>query len=298
MTESGTGDEVLLSELYASFGLAYYHSETLCRALCVYSVLLDVSKIATLTSPRFNEKLTAAFAITFGAIVNGLRGKIPDDEMCQLDELLDKRNYLAHEFWFRCVHRMFSASDIAGLVSELHGLGQVFSDATELFQSRCAPYLEKLGVTEALMRNIALGILCEGEECSLPEKKEAQVLEKSLKAKQRLIRVWEVPYAHASKTIVFELEGGILRQLCEVGLGLTLFNAIKADWREHPAVSPYVPADILPRPKGVEPWRYQFNLQKGAVLWVTPGKGDNSFVWGVRKGHGVNHGKQTSVEIS
>jgi hypothetical protein len=71
--------------------------------------------------------------------------------------------------------------------------------------------------------------------------------------------------------LIFKLSDESLWQLCDVGLGPTRFDRVKPNWTEHPALKPYLPADILLRSQVVAPWQYEFNLAKNAVVWVKPG---------------------------
>jgi hypothetical protein len=88
-----------------------------------------------------------------------------------------------------------------------------------------------------------------------------------------------------AKPLVFEMQDRTLWQLCDAGLGWTRFENTEPHWIEHPAVKPYLPADITPRPKDAKPWEYEFSLKAGAVLWVRPGKIPKTFRWGIRKKH-------------
>jgi hypothetical protein len=121
----------------------------------------------------------------------------------------------------------------------------------------------------------------QGEE-PLPGKNIVRNLEKKLKRKRRLIHVWEFSLPESGKPLIFEMEDGSLWQLCDVGLGWTRFQKTESDWVEHPAVKPYLPAEINPRPKDAKPWEYEFRLKNGAILWVKPGKHERTFRWGVR----------------
>lgn len=84
------------------------------------------------------------------------------------------------------------------------------------------------------------------------------------------------------RPLIFELVDGSLWQLSDVGFGLTRFKEIGPGWTEHPAIEPYLPADIQPRPQQIAPWEYEFTLSNGAVLWVKPGRQTATFRWGIR----------------
>jgi hypothetical protein len=119
----------------------------------------------------------------------------------------------------------------------------------------------------------------------LPGKDVVKERKKKLNQKQRLVRVWELDSSDEGKPLIFEMQDGILWQLCDAGLGWTFFENTEPNWVEHPAVKPYLPADITPRPKNAKPWEYEFSLKSGAVLWVRPGKRPKTFQWGIRRKH-------------
>jgi len=90
----------LLRELYARFGLAYYHSEVLHRGLCIILAMSDLPRRDLVTRPRVEELLSHAFSLTLGDVIGELAGKIPGEYSTNLDEACKKRNFLAHHFWF------------------------------------------------------------------------------------------------------------------------------------------------------------------------------------------------------
>jgi hypothetical protein len=97
-----------------------------------------------------------------------------------------------------------------------------------------------------------------------------------------VIRAWEFTLPNGQKPLVFETEDGCLWQLCDVGLGWTYYDSIQENWTENKDISKYLPATINPRPTGFEPWKYEFQLSKGTVLWLHPGTREKSFKWGIR----------------
>jgi hypothetical protein len=73
----------------------------------------------------------------------------------------------------------------------------------------------------------------------------------------------------------------LLWQLSDIGLGWTRFHEIGPGWTEHPAIKPYLPADIN-APTAGRSVGLQFTLSNGAVLWVKPGRQTATFRWGIR----------------
>jgi hypothetical protein len=125
-------------------------------------------------------------------------------------------------------------------------------------------------------------VLAGEDELPPPDKRIIRELEKKLRTRQRLIRVWETTERDGLKSLIFELADGSLWQLSDVGLGWTRFQKVGPYWTEHPTIKPYLPADIMPRPKPNAPWDYAFTLANGTMLWVKPGRHKQTFRWGVR----------------
>lgn len=280
VTNKPTDD--LVREMYARFGLAYYHSEVLHRGLCIILAMSDLPRRDLITRPRVEEHLAHAFSLTLGDVITELDGNIPAKYSTRLADVREKRNFLAHHFWFDRAHLMFRADHIRGLIDELDGYTEIFSRLDEETSAWFHARQTELGLTDDILQDCLAHILSGESEEPLPGKAVAKELEKKLKRKQRLIRVWEFELPEGGKPLVFEMQDGTLWQLCDAGLGWTRFQNTEPHWVEHPAIQHHLPADITPRPKGINPWEYEFKLKGGATFWVKPGKHPQTFQWGIR----------------
>lgn len=272
----------LVREMYARFGLAYYHSEVLHRGLCIILAMSDLPRRDLVTRPRVEELLAHAFSLTLGDVIKALADKVPEELSARLDEVRHMRNFLAHHFWFDRAHLMFRADQIEELIAELDRYAQLFNQMDE---ETCAWFQDRrteLGLTDDVLKQSLARVVSGQEEPPLPGKDTGKQIAKKLKGKQRLLRVWEFDIPEGGKLLVFELQDGSLWQLCDVGLGWTRFRRTESHWVEHPAIKPYLPADISPRPNDAKPWEYEFKLKRGAVLWVKPGGRPQTFQWGIR----------------
>jgi hypothetical protein len=284
VTNQPTDD--LVREMYARFGLAYYHSEVLHRGLCIILTMSDLPRRDLITRPRVEEHLAHAFSLTLGDVITALAGKLPAEYSIRLEDVREKRNFLAHHFWFDRAHLMFRADHTQGLIDELDGYTEIFNRLDEEISAWFQGRQTELGLTDDILQDRLTRILSgEGEE-PLPGKDVVKELEKKLKRKQRLVRVWEFKLPEGGKPLVFEMQDGTLWQLCDAGLGWTRFRNTESHWVEHPAFQPYLPAEITPRPKDTKPWEYEFELKGGAVLWVKPGRRSQTFRWGIRTKNG------------
>jgi len=276
----------LICELYARFGLAYYYSEVLHRGLSIVLALIDLPHKNMITGQRIEERLAYATSLTLGEIVNELSGKLPEDYSEKLFEVRDKRNFLAHHFWYDRAHLLFNSDDVNRLIDELNGYAKLFvqldQEVTGWFEVR----RPDMGLTVDQFQDSLSRVLAGKEEQNpLPPKEVIRERENMLKRVQRLVRVWEFDLHGGSKPLVFEFQNGSLWQLCDVGLGWTKFQNVESNWDQQPLISQYLPADITPRPKNCKPWEYEFKLKNSTILWVKPGKRPKTFRWGITKGH-------------
>lgn len=279
---NGRPNDDLIREVYAKFGLAYCQSECLHRELCMILAWSGLPPRDLITRPRVEERLAHAFSLTLGDVAAELEGVLPTELNAELREALQKRNFLAHRFWFERAHLMFSVENVRQLIGELEGYEEIFDRLDARVSAWSEPKRRELGVTDEAIQDHLSRLLAGKSDEPLPDTQAVRALERKLGRRQRLTRVWEFALSDGRMPLIFELADGSLWQLSDVGLGSTPFREIGPGWREHPAFRPHLPAEIMPRPMATAPWDYQFTLARGAVLWVKPGRQQQTFRWGVR----------------
>ncbi|MEP7287327.1 MAG: hypothetical protein ABI947_16345 [Chloroflexota bacterium] len=262
--------EDLIKEVYAAFGLAYYHSEVLYRGLCVIYSMMTFENKEDITQPRVEEKLNDIYSLTLGQAKQKVSHLLPTDLQQQLEVALEKRNYLAHHFWFEQCHLMFSEQDLLGLYRELHNLSEMFSSLDESLTEYFKPKFEAFGVNDELVQD-SMDKLMKGEL------DESLISQRKPKKQEHIIRVWDVNTTENLSTQIFESEDGCFWQLCDVGLGWTKFDKSNLDGKINEKIQQYLPANINPRPNCSEPWNYEFTLAKGTTLQIRRGKREKSY---------------------
>lgn len=271
----GETNEELIKEVYARFGLAYYYSECLHRGLCHIYVFGSFLQPDDITRPRVEEKLAYAYSLTLGQVKDEIEGLIPGDLFRQLDEVVGKRNFLAHHFWFERCHLMFSRIGLKEIIEELGEYSDLFYRLDKVAEEYIMPKIRELGITDEMLQSCMEEIKSARPIESLPDKRK-------IKKQERIIKAWEFRLADGSKPLIFETDDGCFLQLCYVGLGWTYYDKIQPDWKENKIIRQYLPATINSRPKDFKPWRYEFEFARSAILWVRPGKRKRSFLWGIR----------------
>ncbi len=268
--------EGLIKEVYARFGLSYYLGEVLHRGLCNTYALLSFEKPNDITRPRLEEKLAYTFSLTLGQVAKELEIFLPSELNEQLQTALEKRNFLAHHFWYERIHLMGSEQGLIQMLNELDEMGQLFDELDQKVNKVLSPRRIELGVTDEvinhLMMELASGIT-----------EEPLLFQRRLKKQERLVKVWDVKTTDDLVAQIFEMEDGTLWQLCDTGLGWSRFEKPSPDWQENQTINKYLPANINPRPSDSKPWNYEFQLKKKMILWVKPGKRERSYTWGVKE---------------
>jgi hypothetical protein len=265
----------LTKEVYAHFGLAYYESECLHRELCIILAFSSFRSKLNITRPRVEEELIQAFSLTLDQVKDDLKYILPDELYSKLEYIVEKRNFLAHHFWFDRVHLMLNVKGLRQMLKELSALSALFSKFDEQVSDYFKPKYHQLGLTDKILQNSLNEILSGKPPEPLPRKRK-------LKKQERLVRVWEFKLPDGALPLIFETEDNCLWQLCDIGLGWTNFDRIGTHWKENKIIQTYLPSNINPRPKDCQPWEYEFKLNKNAVLWVKPGSQERSFKWGIR----------------
>ena len=266
----------LIKEVYARFGLAYYHSECLYREICIINVMLSYRDKNVITRARTEEKMSNSFSETIGQLSSKVKDLLPEEFHHQLDEAVEKRNFLAHHFWYDRAHLMSSSSGLLKMLDELDEYSSLFHNLDERLTGFFRSKWEQLGITKENFQKAFNDVIAGKSPDILLQKRK-------LKKQERLIKVWEFKLDDGTAPMIFETEDGELWQLCDVGLGWTYFKEIGPEWKEIYKIKAHLPANINPRPEINIPWNYEFNLKNNVVLWVKPGKRESTFEWGLRK---------------
>ncbi len=252
-------------------------SEVVHRGLCNIYALLSFDKKESITSPRFEEKILEVFQSTLGKVVYLIReeGILPEEWSEKLTKLVQKRNYLAHYFWYEQSHLMFEENGLIALYDELNDYVDFFSQINDSLENFLEPKRNEMGITKDIIEK-------QLERIAAGKESEPFIQQRKLKKQERLVKVWNVKTGEQLVSQVFETDDGCLWQLCDVGLGWTSFELPEPNWEINKQIEPYLPANINPRPKDSNPWNYEFRLKKGAVLWVKRGEKDNTYYIGVK----------------
>jgi hypothetical protein len=222
-----------------------------------------------MTQLRVDELLSEAYAKTLGVLVANLSEALPEALVSKLCEAVEKRNYLAHYFWFEQLHLISTSEGAYKLVEQLSAYAEEFHSIDGEIQNLARGCLSRLGITDEM--------LAETLREASHEPIEPLHQQRRLKKEELVIAIYQVPIPEGGTTLVFETDDHVLWQLCDIGLGWTHFDRVGPDWQEPELFRSILPARVRPRVETAVPWQYDIGIGIKAVLVVRPSHDRNTF---------------------
>ena len=228
-----------VKEIYAHFGLAYYHAEVLHRGLGNLYALSRIPEEGRITGPRLEEHLSEAYSSTLGRIVTVFVPLLPNDLVPKLQIAVDQRYFLAHHFWFERIHLTTTSEGAAQLVEELSTYSEAFQALDAEIEHCTAPYLSRAGITDETFAD-ALCATLRGEDTK------PFVRQRRPKREEVIVAIYQAPTGTGGSTLIFQTDDSVLWQLCDAGLGWTAYDQAESDWEPAKALQEFLPIRINP----------------------------------------------------
>lgn len=138
-------------ELYAFAGLALYQANLLEASLINLAVVLQLDRVKAITREFFESTFNNVEAKTLGQLLRATRSlttfSVEVDAV--LAAALDKRNYLAHNFFREHANDLIHDSGVSSMITELASMMTLFQQADELVTPLYLSLWQKYGVDEA-----------------------------------------------------------------------------------------------------------------------------------------------------
>lgn len=96
-----------IKEVYAHYGLAMYQAQCVERALCILLASEKAPNLRKIKTYDYESLLNVLFKSTFGGLIEKMKKdiEVADDFKKNIEIALEKRNWLAHNyFWERAGH--------------------------------------------------------------------------------------------------------------------------------------------------------------------------------------------------
>lgn len=158
MNDSAIGEQV--KEVYARFGLAFYHAQVLEHGIVNALVVLDLipsrlhlAHSRTEWEVAVDEFTERHFEQTMGRLLRNLRSVTvaPSDLEGLLRDALKKRNWLAHDFFRERASEFLTPNGREQMLTEVDECRSLFEAADAALEDIVAPLRRTAGITDEMI---------------------------------------------------------------------------------------------------------------------------------------------------
>ncbi|WP_439146157.1 hypothetical protein [Vibrio sp.] len=146
--ELESGDE---KEVFAFYGLASFNAQCAEKALVNFAMGYNLIDDSALTQEQWLELYDKLNSNTFGRLLGQIKNRVdlPDTLLTHLGETLQKRNWLAHDFFCDNAVHMSDFDGRVQMISQLQNLITMFQIADRAIEKLSALVWEQFGIDEA-----------------------------------------------------------------------------------------------------------------------------------------------------
>lgn len=140
-------------ETFARYGIAMYHAQCVEKSLAIL-VSSVFNKDFLPSNPDCREEIRdEVFSKTIGKLLTRMRKQIvvPANLDRKLDDAWQKRNWLAHEYFWARAGEIMTTRGRDKMIEELTGLSDFFSKVDAHLVSICKKWSKRVGVPQAVI---------------------------------------------------------------------------------------------------------------------------------------------------
>jgi hypothetical protein len=152
-------------EMFALYGLAMYHAQCIEKSLAILvSSVLNVEFLSA-DGKRRAEIQDEVFSKTIGRLLTRLRGQVQVSANLNrlLDEARQKRNWLAHEYFWARAGEAMTPRGRRRMIDELTELSGFFSKVDTRLTSIYERWVKKIGIPQSAIDETLNRLLKENE---------------------------------------------------------------------------------------------------------------------------------------
>ncbi|MGF1685014.1 hypothetical protein [Photobacterium minamisatsumaniensis] len=146
--EIESGDE---REVFAFYGLASFNAQCAEKALVNFAMGYKLVDESALTQEQWLELYDRLNSNTFGRLLGQVKKQVdlPDTLLAHLHETLQKRNWLAHDFFYDYAVHLADADGRIEMISQLQSLITMFQIADRAIEKLSTLAWQQFGIDEA-----------------------------------------------------------------------------------------------------------------------------------------------------
>jgi hypothetical protein len=141
-----------LNEVYRRYGIAAHHCANIEYRLAMFLFDPMWASEDKLTEDRIEKIKQKIYQMTLGQIISHVKRyyKLDRDQEQYLTEILEKRNYLMHDFYGRYGTKMHLNETLRHMIKELNELIVFLQSASLWLDKQVTDYLSRIGLLSAV----------------------------------------------------------------------------------------------------------------------------------------------------
>lgn len=266
-----TEQDYIVREIFAYYGRTMYLAQAIEKG--IMNLIVVSQHKHGITKTRYDEILHEKSSMTFGQLKREIIDLdcFSDHELELIEKFHEKRDFLAHSYWWERAVEFYDEKLQYKLFNELDDLTEFFDSLNELIENKAKPFIEKHNIDIDSIRD---EMIAQGKTIPFDSFRK-------LNKNETIIDLF--PYKNAENSLIpiFELEDRTFWTICEIGLTQYKFEVLqknKLRFKNFDGVLPI--SQFNPRPKINQPWNYELDLKKkGLKMMITKESNESPMKW-------------------
>lgn len=269
-----TEQDYIVREIFAYYGRTMYLAQTIEKGLM--NLVVTSQYQHGITKTRYNEILHEKSGLTFGQLKRDLKELdcFSDSELDLIDKFHEKRDFLAHSYWWERAVEFYDEQLQHKLLVELDKLTESFANLNKIVENKTKDFIEEHNID---LDKIMKEMIAEGQTIPLQSFRK-------LNKNEKVISLF--PYKNTVNSLIpiFELEDKTFWTICEIGLTQYKFEIIPENKLKFKGIDDILPINQFnPRPKVQNPWNYELDLKKkGLKMIISKDSKEGIMRWNIK----------------
>jgi len=270
-----TEQDYTVREIFAYYGRTMYLAQAIEKGI-MNLIVINQHKHG-ITKTRYDEILHEKSSMTFGQLKREIKDLdcFSDPEIKLIEKFHEKRDFLAHSFWWERAVEFYDENLQHKLLVELDDLTEFFDSLNETVENKATPFIEEHSIDIDGIRD---KMIAQGKTIPFESFRK-------LNRNETVIDLF--PYKNAENSLIpiFELKDNTFWTICEIGLTQYKFEIIQKNRQNFKGFEVILPVNQFnPRPKVENHWNYALDLKKeGLKMIVSKEKPESLMKWNIRK---------------
>jgi hypothetical protein len=270
-------EEEDVKETFAYFGAAMYQAQVLELTLANFLTTVHGSPMRDIWD--FDHDLREHLDSTLGEMFKKLKDLVaPDELLLKLESALQKRNWLAHNYFRERASQFVNARGREAMKRELSQIEKQFEDVHGQLSFSTQKWLENRGVCD-------IGMLIELEKRKMIECNSGFETVERLPKEIIIIGI----YRWKERGVILKTKDGRHLVLSDHGFSFGPKDILEEELVLFPTLEHVFPTKVfLKKIKVIRPWSYSIKFENNFELWVEPREPNQGegYKFGIRKQKG------------